>query len=139
MSQNYLIRIDEPERQLTRPALVPRQKEQQLKRVEETVFFLHAFRGILQADMFNRYRLLFSAEHQGGVFIEVPCRLHTRHKIHDVHISTKNTTTEEALKRISELYAIGYGRCRSPASERLTHKQMQSKPLLTPLYKLRYK
>ncbi len=135
MSQNYLIRIDKPERPLTEPAQVPRQKEQKLKRVEETVFFLHALRGILQADVFSRYRLLFSAERQGGVFIEVPCRFHTCHKIHDVHISTKSTTTEEALKRISELYAIRYGRCRSPASERLTHKQMRSKPLLTLLYK----
>lgn len=135
MSQNYLIRIDEPERPFTELAEVPRQKERQLQLVEEPMFFLPSFRGILQTDMFNRYRLLFSAECQDCAFIKVPCRFHTCPKIHGVHTCSKSTTAEETLKCISELY----GACRSPASERLTLKQMRSKPLLTPLCKLRYK
>lgn len=38
MSQNYLIRIDEPERPFTELAEVPRQKERQLQLVEEPMF-----------------------------------------------------------------------------------------------------
>ncbi|WP_283938800.1 IS66 family transposase, partial [Escherichia coli] len=31
---------------------------------------------------------------------------HARRKIHDVHVRTPSALTEEALKRIGELYAI---------------------------------
>ena len=50
MSQNYLIRIDEPERPFTELAEVPRQKERQLQLVEEPMFFLPSFRGILRCN-----------------------------------------------------------------------------------------
>ncbi|EIM2921494.1 IS66 family transposase zinc-finger binding domain-containing protein, partial [Escherichia coli] len=43
---------------------------------------------------------------EGGALTEVACRAHVRRKIHDVYISSKSATAEEALKRISELYAI---------------------------------
>lgn len=44
--------------------------------------------------------------------------------------------TEEALKLIGELYAIEHEIRGLPVSERLAVRQMQSKPLLTSLYKL---
>ncbi|MEF7984086.1 hypothetical protein U9944_26480, partial [Escherichia coli] len=43
----------------------------------------------------------------------------TRRKIHDVYISSKSATAEEALKRISELYAIEDEIRGLPESERL--------------------
>ncbi|EMW12811.1 transposase IS66 family protein, partial [Escherichia coli 2848050] len=42
----------------------------------------------------------------------------------------------EALKLIGELYAIEHEIRGLPVSERLAVRQMQSKPLLTSLYKL---
>ncbi len=71
--------------------------------------------GILQADAFTGYDRLFSAEREGGALTEVACWAHARRKIHDVYISSKSATAEEALKRISELYAIEdeYGDYRS--------------------------
>ncbi|HCP6846578.1 TPA: transposase, partial [Escherichia coli] len=51
-------------------------------------------------------------------------------------ISTKSATAEEALKLIGELYAIEHEIRGLPVSERLAVRQMQSKPLLTSLYKL---
>ncbi|HBH4975356.1 TPA: transposase, partial [Escherichia coli] len=66
---------------------------------------LRPFRGILQADAFTGYDRLFSAEREGGALTEVACWAHARRKIHDVYISSKSATAEEALKRISELYA----------------------------------
>ncbi|CAJ1281395.1 IS66 family transposase ISEc23 [Escherichia coli] len=67
---------------------------------------LRPFRGILQADAFTGYDRLFSAEREGGALTEAACWAHARRKIHDVYISSKSATAEEALKRISELYAI---------------------------------
>ncbi|EAA1050531.1 hypothetical protein DQF20_23725, partial [Escherichia coli] len=55
---------------------------------------------------------------------------------HDVYISTKSATAEEALKLIGELYAIEHDIRGLPVSERLAVRQMQSRPLLTSLYKL---
>ncbi|WP_140438682.1 IS66 family transposase, partial [Escherichia coli] len=52
------------------------------------------------------------------------------------YISTKSATAEEALKLIGELYAIEHEIRGLPVSERLAVRQMQSKPLLTALYKL---
>ncbi|EES3797877.1 TPA: IS66 family transposase [Escherichia coli] len=63
-------------------------------------------RDILQADAFTGYDRLFSAEREGGALTEVACWAHARRKIHDVYISSQSATAEEALKRISELYAI---------------------------------
>ncbi len=103
---------------------LPRLKELQRKQPVKVVCY--TIRNILQADVFNHYELLFSAGRQGGTFIEVPCRPHTCHNIHDICIRNKSTTTEEAPKRISELYAIRYNICRSSASERLTLKLMQT-------------
>ncbi|MUV02031.1 IS66 family transposase, partial [Escherichia coli] len=67
---------------------------------------LRPFRGILQADAFSGYDRLFSAKREGDAQTEVACWVHARRKIHDVYISSKSATAEEALKRISELYAI---------------------------------
>ncbi|WP_284530778.1 IS66 family transposase, partial [Shigella dysenteriae] len=94
------------------------------------------FRGILQADAFNGYDRLFSAEREGGALTEAGCWAHARRKVHDVYISTKSATAEEALKLIGELYAIEHEIRGLPVSERLAVRQMQSKPLLTSLYKL---
>ncbi|EFI3721960.1 IS66-like element ISEc43 family transposase, partial [Escherichia coli] len=59
---------------------------------------LRPFRGILQADAFAGYDRLFSAEREGGALTEAGCWAHARRKIHDVYISTKSATAEEALK-----------------------------------------
>ncbi|EHX91946.1 transposase IS66 family protein [Escherichia coli DEC14D] len=95
---------------------------------------LRPFRGILQADAFTGYDRLFSAEREGSALTEVACWAHARRKIHDVYISSKSATAEEALKRISELYAIENEIRRLPESERLAARQQRSKALLTSLH-----
>ncbi len=67
---------------------------------------------------------------------EAGCWAHARRKIHDVYISTKSATAEEALKLIGELYTIEHEIRGLPVSEHLAARQMQSKPLLASLYKL---
>ncbi len=55
-------------------------------------------------------------------------------KIRNVYISSKSATAEEALKRISELYAIEDEIRGLPESERLAARQQRSKALLTSLH-----
>ncbi|WP_236927497.1 transposase [Escherichia coli] len=52
---------------------------------------------------------------------------HARRKIHDVYISSKSATAEEALKRISELYAIEDEIRGLPESERLASGSSEAK------------
>lgn len=85
------------------------------------------FRGILQADAFNGYDRLFSAGREGGALTEAGCWAHARRKIHDVYISTKSATAEEALKLIGELYAIEHDIRGLPVSERLAVRQSRRK------------
>jgi len=47
--------------------------------------------------------------------------------IHDVYISSKSATAEEALKRISELYVIEDEIRGLPESERLAVRQQEAK------------
>ena len=72
-------------------------------------------------------------EREGGALTEVACWAHARRKIHDVYISSKSTTAEEALKRISELYAIE-DEIRAYRSLNVLQPQQRSKALLTSLH-----
>ena len=88
------------------------------------------YRGILQADAYAGYNALY----ESGQVTEAACMAHARRKIHDVYISSKSATAEEALKRISELYAIEDEIRGLPESERLAVRQQRSKVLLTSLH-----
>ncbi len=91
---------------------------------------LRPFHGVLQADAFAGYDRLFSADHKGGALTEAACWAHARRKIHDVWLSTKSETAEEALKRIGELYSIEEEIRGRPEAERLEERRSRSKPLL---------
>ena len=91
---------------------------------------LAGYSGVLQADAYGGYRALY----ESGRITEAACMAHARRKIHDVYISSKSATAEEALKRISELYAIEDEIRGLPESERLAARQQRSKALLTSLH-----
>ncbi|EPS5956745.1 IS66 family transposase [Escherichia coli] len=95
---------------------------------------LRPFRGILQADAFNGYDRLFSAGREGGALTEAGCWAHARRKIHDVYISTKSATAEEALKLIGELYAIEAEVRGCSAEQRLAARKARAAPLMQSLY-----
>ncbi|BBA64533.1 putative transposase IS66 family protein [Escherichia coli] len=64
---------------------------------------------------------------------EAACWAHARRKIHDVHVRTPSALTEEALKRIGELYAIEAEIRGMTAEQRLAERQLKTKPLLKSL------
>lgn len=91
---------------------------------------LVGFSGILQADAYARFNELY----RNGQITEAACWAHARRKIHDVHVRAPSALTEEALKRIGELYAIEEAIRGLPATERLAARQSRSRPLLISLH-----
>ncbi|WP_108979206.1 IS66 family transposase [Escherichia coli] len=71
--------------------------------------------------------------HGDGRITEAACWAHARRKIHDVHVRTPSALTEEALKRIGELYAIEAEIRGMTAEQRLAERQLKTKPLLKSL------
>ncbi|MBN0949349.1 transposase, partial [Pseudomonas aeruginosa] len=61
------------------------------------------------------------------------CLAHARRKIHDVHVRTPSALTDEALKRIGELYAIEADIRGMPAEQRLAERQLKTKARLKSL------
>ncbi|CAH5359349.1 hypothetical protein AI2623V1_4912, partial [Klebsiella oxytoca] len=68
-----------------------------------------------------------------GRVTEAACWAHARRKIHDVHVRTPSALTEEALKRIGELYAIEADIREMLAERRLAERQLKTKALLKSL------
>jgi hypothetical protein len=87
---------------------------------------LAGFSGVLQADAFAGYDKIFT----DGRVKEVACMAHARRKMHDLHVRKATPTTTEALRRISELYAIEAQIRGQLPDERQRIRQQQSRPLL---------
>jgi len=87
------------------------------------------FSGVLQADAYAGFNELYRT----GDITEAACWAHARRKIHDIHVRTPSTITEEALKRIGQLYTVETELRGLPAAQRLAQRQMRTVPLLNGL------
>ncbi|HFT8411959.1 TPA: IS66 family transposase [Klebsiella pneumoniae] len=90
---------------------------------------LAGFSGVLQADAYAGFNELY----RDGHIKEAACWAHARRKIHDVHVRTPSALTEEALKRIGELYAIESELRGKRAEERQAVRHQKVLPLLASL------
>ncbi|OUE62994.1 transposase [Citrobacter freundii] len=90
---------------------------------------LAGFSGVLQADAYAGFNELY----RDGQITEAACWAHARRKIHDVHVRTPSALTDEALKRIGELYAVEAEIRGMPAKRRLAERQQKAKPRLKSL------
>ena len=96
---------------------------------------LAGFAGWLHADAYAGYAALTTAK--GGTpprIIHVACWAHARRELFKVYEAAKSPIAEEALRRISELYAIEAAINGQPAGQRRAVRQAQSKPLLEALH-----
>ena len=75
----------------------------------------------------------FNELYRNGRITEAACWAHARRKIHDVHVRTPSALTDEALKRIGELYIIEAEIRGIPPEQRLVERQQKTKPLLKSL------
>lgn len=99
------------------------------RRGEQPQRHLADFSGVLQADAFAGYAPLY----EGGSIREAACMAHARRKIYDWHAVRPNATTEEALRRMGELYQIEADIRGKPPDERRQQRQARAAPRLEAL------
>jgi transposase len=96
---------------------------------------LAGYAGWLHADAYAGYDALTTAK--GGKpprILHVACWAHARRELFKVYETTKSAIAEEALRRISELYAIEATINGQSPAQRQAARQAQSKPLLDALH-----
>ncbi|EJL10662.1 transposase IS66 family protein [Shigella flexneri 6603-63] len=86
--------------------------------------------GVLQADAYAGYNVLYET----GRVKEAGLPAHARRKIHDEDVRRPTEMTQEALRRIAELYDIEAEIRGSPAEERLAVRKARSVQLMQSLY-----
>ena len=91
---------------------------------------LKDFEGILQADAFPGYDLIY----QSGRVIEAGCWAHLRRKFYDIHVVRPTPITTHVLAQIAELYRIESAIRGSPPEHRRAIRQEQSAPIVTALH-----
>jgi len=90
---------------------------------------LRAFSGMLQADAYAGFDPLY----ENGRIQEAACWAHVRRKFYDLHVAHNSPVAAEALRRVSELYAVEADiRGRKPVERRRVRDE-RSRPLLASL------
>ncbi len=98
------------------------------RRGEHPQAHLKSFHGTLQADAYAGFQPLY----EGGRIVEAACWAHTRRKFHDILAAT-DSPTEEAVRRIGELYAVEKQVRGSPPETRLAARQTRARPVMEDL------
>jgi transposase len=94
---------------------------------------LIGFHGVLQVDGYNGYDKLALPSRPGGAITLAYCLAHARREFFDEHKKTSSEVAVEALRRISEIYAIE-ARIRGLTAEaRMVIRQAETKPLMVAL------
>jgi len=95
---------------------------------------LGGFHGVLQVDGYAGYDKLARSGRSAGAIKLAYCLAHARREFFDVHRQTKDAVAEEALRRISEVYAIEARIRGRAASDRAAVRQAETKPLMEALW-----
>jgi transposase len=95
---------------------------------------LGRFRGVLQVDGYNGYDHLAKPDRPAGAITLAYCLAHARREFFDVHKRTADEVAAEALRRISEIYAIEARIRGRNAEERVAVRQAETKPLMATLW-----
>src|SRR6516162_4009015 len=96
------------------------------RKAERPASHLEAFRGVLQVDGYAGFERLT----ERGDIVLAACWAHTRRKFFDVHESTGSPIAAEALRRVTELYAIEKSIRGRTAEERRSVRDTRSRPLV---------
>jgi transposase len=90
---------------------------------------LKSFTGWMHADGYAGFEELYRS---GGIR-EIACMAHVRRKFVDVQQSQSSAIAEEAIKRISRLYAVETEARGQPPDERIRIRQAKARPILDDL------
>src|SRR6059058_1677861 len=103
------------------------------RRGEHPAAHLADFRGVLQVDGYSGFKRLLENRPPGEVRLAF-CWAHCRRRFYEIHQATGSPLAEEALRRISELYAIEAEIRGRPAEERRATRQERSRPIVEALH-----
>jgi transposase len=95
---------------------------------------LAGFHGVLQVDGYKGYDKLARPGRVAGSIKLAYCLAHARREFFDVHKQTKDAVAEEAMRRISEVYAIEARIRGRAASDRVAVRQAETRPLMDALW-----
>ncbi len=100
------------------------------RRGEHPQAHLKSFKGILQADAYGGFDVLYA----DGTIQEAACWAHVRRKFFDLHKAHGSPLAAEALKRIGALYGIETAIRGKPPQARQAVRDAQATPLLLSLH-----
>ncbi len=100
------------------------------RKAERPVSHLEHFKGVLHVDGYAGFERLTG---KGDIMLAA-CWAHTRRKFYEVAQATNAPLTEEALRRISELYAIEAEVRGQAPPYRLAARHQRSKPIVDALH-----
>jgi len=90
---------------------------------------LKRFRGILQADAYSGYAVLY----ENDQIVEAACWAHARRKFYDLYVAHRSPLAAEAIRRIGELYVLEREIRGRPPAQRAQVRQQRAGPLLEAL------
>jgi transposase len=91
---------------------------------------LTRFNGVLQVDGYTGYRGLTKPDRPGGAITLAYCLAHARRQFFEVYRKSNSSLAAEALQRIGMVYQIEERIRGLTATERVTVRQSQTKPIL---------
>ncbi len=100
---------------------------------EHPAAHLAGFQGILQVDGYSGFKSLLTGRSPDQIKLAF-CWAHCRRRFYEINQATGSPLAEEALRRISELYAIEAEIRGRPAEDRRAVRQERSKPLVDALH-----
>jgi len=121
------VRDDRPAGSSEPPAVLLRYASD--RKAERPREHLTMFRGILQADAYAGYELLYGERIQ-----EASCWAHARRKFYDIHLEQDSPIAAQALERIGRLYAIEAEIRGRPPDDRRAVRQARAGPELESLH-----
>jgi transposase len=94
---------------------------------------LAGYVGLMQADAFDGYNQLYTAQRKPAPILEAACWSHGRRKFFDLAKTGEAPIASEAVRRIDELFAIERAINGKTPEQRLAVRKEKSIPIVTDL------
>jgi transposase len=122
------VRDDRPSGSCDPPAVWYRYSQN--RKSEHPRAHLRRFRGVLQADAYSGFGVLY----EGGDIVEASCWAHARRKFYDIYMANRSPIAGEAIARIGALYVIERAIRGSAPEQRTLVRQRDAAPLLDQMH-----
>ena len=129
ISQGERIPAQQVDAEVT-PRIAPQRHPLPAHLPRETQTHLQHYSGILQADAYAGYNVLY----ESGRILEAACWAHVRRKFYDIHVSRPSPITTYVLAEIAKLYQAESTVRGSSPEQRLLMRRAESTPIVGALH-----